>query len=201
MTARSRPRTVPHDSVAAAPIRTRRVSTPIGDVELVASTSGLRAIRFVDEPAAAAAEPGAHPSPSGSGGGDDVLDRVAYQLAEYFAGVRTRFDLPLDVVHGTAFQRSVWEALATIPFGVTWSYAQQASAVGRPRAVRAVGAANGRNPVPIVVPCHRVVGADGSLTGYAGGVARKRWLLDHERRIASASDADDRSRGAERSRP
>jgi methylated-DNA-[protein]-cysteine S-methyltransferase len=104
------------------------------------------------------------------------LPAVRAQLAEYFEGRRTTFDLPL-AVGGTAFQREVWSSLATIPYGDTWSYAKLAAEVGRPRAVRAVGLANGRNPVSIVVPCHRVVGADGALTGYAGGLAAKRWLL------------------------
>ena len=102
------------------------------------------------------------------------------QLGEYFAGERTRFDLALAPA-GTRFQRAVWAALRTIPYGETRTYTEQAVAVGRPSAVRAVGAANGRNPIAIVVPCHRVVGADGSLTGFGGGIDRKRWLLAHER--------------------
>jgi methylated-DNA-[protein]-cysteine S-methyltransferase len=109
------------------------------------------------------------------------LPAVREQLSEYFAGQRTSFDLPL-AVGGTVFQRDVWAALATIPYGGTWSYAKLAAEVGRPRAVRAVGLANGRNPVAVVVPCHRVVGADGALTGYAGGLPAKQWLLQHESR-------------------
>jgi len=105
------------------------------------------------------------------------------QLAEYFTGARTAFDLELDP-RGTAFQKRVWSALRDVEFGRTASYADIARAVGRPRAFRAVGATNGRNPIAIVVPCHRIVGSNGALTGYAGGVNRKRWLLDHERRIA-----------------
>lgn len=105
----------------------------------------------------------------------------ASQLAEYFAGRRTRFDLVL-LPHGSTFQLAAWDALTGIPFGSTMTYAEQARAIGRPRAIRAVGQANGRNPLAIVVPCHRVIGADGRLTGYAGGVDRKRWLLDHEQR-------------------
>lgn len=108
-----------------------------------------------------------------------ALPAVREQLAEYFAGQRTSFDLSL-AVSGTPFQRDVWSALATIPYGETWSYAKLAAEVGRPRAVRAVGLANGRNPVSIVVPCHRVVGSNGALTGYAGGLAAKEWLLAHE---------------------
>lgn len=108
-----------------------------------------------------------------------VVSRALSQLREYFAGTRTSFDLPLDL-EGTPFQVSAWKALATVPFGRTASYAQQASQIGRPTATRAVGAANGRNPVAIVLPCHRIVGANGSLTGFAGGLDTKRWLLDHE---------------------
>lgn len=112
---------------------------------------------------------------------DDGLPGVREQLASYFAGELTAFDLPL-AVRGTAFQQRVWAALREIPYGATTSYGELAGAIGRPSAVRAVGLANGRNPVSIVVPCHRVVGAGGALTGYGGGVERKRALLDLERR-------------------
>jgi methylated-DNA-[protein]-cysteine S-methyltransferase len=101
------------------------------------------------------------------------------QLDAYFAGERIRFDVPLNP-QGTPFQRSVWDALRAIPYGTTATYREIASAIGNPRAVRAVGLANGRNPISIVIPCHRVIGADGSLTGYGGGVACKRALLDLE---------------------
>lgn len=110
-----------------------------------------------------------------------VLCQAMAQLAEYFAGTRTQFDLPLDLQGGTAFQQSVWQALLAIPPGGTTSYGTLSQRIGRPSAVRAVGAAVGRNPVSIVVPCHRVVGADGSLTGYAGGLERKTALLQLER--------------------
>lgn len=105
---------------------------------------------------------------------------LAGQLTEYFRGSRTEFTLPLDP-SGTPFQLRVWEALRTIPYGTTASYRELASRIGQPAATRAVGLANGRNPLSIVVPCHRVIGADGSLTGYAGGLERKRTLLDLER--------------------
>jgi methylated-DNA-[protein]-cysteine S-methyltransferase len=111
-----------------------------------------------------------------------VLLAARRQLEEYFAGERVSFELPLEPA-GTPFQRTVWKALREIPLGVTWSYAQLARHVGRASAARAVGAANGKNPLSIVVPCHRVVGTDGALTGYAGGVTVKRWLLEHEQRI------------------
>ena len=109
-----------------------------------------------------------------------LLDRVSAELDEYFEGTRESFDIPL-APEGTDFQRRVWAVLETIPFGTTCSYAEVARKVGRPRAVRAVGAANGRNPISIIIPCHRVIGADGSLTGYGGGLPRKRWLLAHEK--------------------
>ena len=109
-----------------------------------------------------------------------VLREAAAQLRDYFAGRRTQFDLPLDLQSGTAFQQSVWQALLAIPSGRTTSYGDLSQRVGRPSAVRAVGAAVGRNPVSIVVPCHRVLGRDGSLTGYAGGLERKSALLGLE---------------------
>lgn len=104
------------------------------------------------------------------------------QLQRYFSGALREFDLPLDL-HGTPFQLEVWNALREIPFGETWSYRDLARRIGRPNAMRAVGAANGRNPVSIIVPCHRVIGADGSLTGYGGGLPRKQFLLAHEARV------------------
>jgi methylated-DNA-[protein]-cysteine S-methyltransferase len=110
---------------------------------------------------------------------DAAFDDVRTQLDEYFAGARTTFDLPLHMI-GNAFQRRVWEALLDIPCGETRSYGAVANAIGAPGAARAVGAANGQNPIALIVPCHRVIGADGSLTGYGGGLPTKRWLLDHE---------------------
>jgi methylated-DNA-[protein]-cysteine S-methyltransferase len=118
-----------------------------------------------------------------------VLDRARRQLEAYFAGRLTQFDLPLQLV-GTAFQRRVWAGLLQIPFGTTTSYCALAAKLGQPTATRAVGLANGRNPVSIIVPCHRVIGRDGSLTGYGGGIERKRWLLTHEAAIAAGSSAD-----------
>jgi methylated-DNA-[protein]-cysteine S-methyltransferase len=101
------------------------------------------------------------------------------QLTEYFAGTRREFDLPLRL-RGTEFQKRVWQELTEIPYGQTWSYGELAKRINNPSASRAVGLANGRNPISILVPCHRVIGADGSLTGYGGGLERKRWLLAHE---------------------
>ena len=154
------------------------IETPIGLLTLVASNVGLRAVLWPDDDPARVrlgerSEDAAHP----------VLAAAAAQLGEYFRGERTEFDLPLDPV-GTDFQRAAWDALRQIPFGTTISYGEQAAQMGDRRKARAVGAANGRNPLSIVVPCHRVVGATGSLTGFAGGVDTKAWLLTHEQRYA-----------------
>ena len=111
-----------------------------------------------------------------------VLRETARQLEEYFAGTRREFALPL-APRGTGFQQLVWRALTQIPYGVTRSYGELARAIARPSASRAVGAANGKNPIAIIVPCHRVIGANGTLTGYAGGLAAKQWLLAHEARF------------------
>jgi methylated-DNA-[protein]-cysteine S-methyltransferase len=117
-----------------------------------------------------------------------LLDRAARQLDEYFAGRRTEFDLPLGP-RGTGFQQLVWRALLAIPFGDTRSYGEQARTIGRPSASRAVGAANGKNPISIIVPCHRVIAGSGELTGYAGGMDAKRWLLEHERAVIATRHA------------
>jgi methylated-DNA-[protein]-cysteine S-methyltransferase len=114
-----------------------------------------------------------------------ILDNCRQQLEEYFAGTRREFDLPLQP-EGTEFQRSAWNVLRQIPYGSTLSYAEQAGRAGSPKASRAVGSANGRNPIAIIVPCHRVIGADGSLTGFGGGIDTKRWLLEHEQQVLSA---------------
>jgi AraC family transcriptional regulator of adaptative response/methylated-DNA-[protein]-cysteine methyltransferase len=110
---------------------------------------------------------------------NNLLDVLKKQLNEYFEGKRQEFTVPL-FVKGTEFQESVWRALQTIPYGSTFSYKQQAEAINRPKAVRAVANANGINKIPIIIPCHRVIGSDGSLTGYGGGLWRKKWLLDLE---------------------
>ena len=112
-----------------------------------------------------------------------LIKKAARQLREYFEGRRTVFDLPL-APQGTAFQQEVWRAVQAIPAGATRSYQEIAIQIGRPHAFRAMGAANGRNPIPIIIPCHRVIGHDGSLTGYAGGLEMKRYLLDLEKRYA-----------------
>jgi len=159
------------------PLVERSVPSPIGRLRLVASGAALVAI---DLPSAK----GARPLEARGARGHAILDRAAAQLAEYFRGARRVFDLPLGPA-GTPFQRAVWDEVALIPWGERRSYAEVALEIGRPRAVRAVGGANARNPLPIVVPCHRVVGSDGTLTGYAGGLAAKEWLLAHEGRTGS----------------
>jgi len=114
---------------------------------------------------------------------DELCNLAAKQLDEYFAGARIEFDLPLKTIKGTEFQKAAWQALTTIPYGETISYGEQAKRMNNPKAVRAVGGANGKNPFSIVVPCHRVIGANGTLTGYTGGMNRKEWLLDFERSV------------------
>lgn len=148
------------------------MSSPLGRLLLVAGSDGLRRILLPD--------PGGPVGPEACWHRDDEqLAAARGQLEEYFAGARQRFDLPL-APRGTPFQLAVLNALAEIPFGVTRTYGEIARRLGQPTASRAVGAANGRNPLAIVLPCHRVIGSDGSLTGYAGGLAAKRWLLRHE---------------------
>lgn len=158
----------------------RRIETPIGPMQLVASDEHIVEIRLPNRVEPTAAGEAAPTGSAAKRSAQRLLDRAAQQLLEYFAGRRSEFDLPLSP-RGTAFQRAVWRQLQLIPHGTTRSYGALASALGRPRAARAVGAANARNPHAVVVPCHRVVGQDGSLTGFAGGLEVKRWLLEHER--------------------
>ena len=154
------------------------LDTPLARIALSSDGRGLTAVHFLDGPRATT------PSPARPLCDDDVVAAARAQLQEYFAGVRRRFDLPLAPT-GTEFQRRVWEALGDIPFGTTTSYGALARRLGCPGGSRAVGAANGCNPLAIVVPCHRVLGASGHLTGYGGGVARKAALLDFERAVAA----------------
>jgi methylated-DNA-[protein]-cysteine S-methyltransferase len=151
-----------------------RLDSPVGRLDLIASDEALVAVLWESE----------RPDRVRLGPMADVPDHpilalTARQLGEYFAGTRKVFDIPLEF-RGPEFQRSVWRALLTIPFGETRTYGQIAQAIGRPTASRAVGAANGANPISIVAPCHRVIGADGSLTGFAGGMENKRLLLNLE---------------------
>ncbi|HEU5417592.1 MAG TPA: methylated-DNA--[protein]-cysteine S-methyltransferase [Streptosporangiaceae bacterium] len=168
---------------AAAPARTHvTIASPVGPLTLIAAGGGLAGLYM---------EVRRHgPGPAGLGvPGDPAAEpfaAAAAQLEAYFAGQLTRFDLPLSP-GGTEFQRQVWAALRQIPYGGTVTYGQLAAQLGRPAASRAVGLANGRNPISIVVPCHRVIGSDGSLTGYGGGLDRKRFLLDLEQRTAGTA--------------
>lgn len=155
------------------------IDTPIGPLELRTTGEALTSIYFTDKGSARAAR--------GDLDSDPVLRDTADQLNAYFAGDRTDFDLPL-APHGTDFQERVWSALTEIPYAETWSYAELARHIGLPTAFRAVGAANGQNPLPIVVPCHRVVGANGKLVGYGGGMERKRHLLELEAKVRVGRD-------------
>jgi methylated-DNA-[protein]-cysteine S-methyltransferase len=149
-----------------------RFDTPIGEMTVAADDAGLRHVLFPDNKYP--------PAGRGSWRHDaDALRAPREQLLAYFAGELSSFDLVLAPA-GTPFQMKVWTTLAAIPFGQTWSYGELARRIGEPRAVRAVGAANGRNPLPVVLPCHRVIGADGSLTGFGGGLPLKKFLLGHE---------------------
>jgi methylated-DNA-[protein]-cysteine S-methyltransferase len=177
------------------------IVTPVGALAVIASSWGVRAVLWPGQsrggfqarcspaqaippaPLPIVAEPAA------------ILAAAAEQLREYFAGERRAFDLPLDP-HGTAFQRAAWGVLRGIPFATTISYGEQACRLGDPRKARAVGAANGRNPIPIIIPCHRVIGADGSLTGFAAGVDHKAWLLGHEARFVRDMTPPDQSTGS-----
>ena len=150
------------------------VDSPVGRLLLAMDGQGLRHVHF--ETGRAALEPG-DDWERGAG----ALHEARTQLKAYFAGKLVQFDLPL-APHGTEFQQRVWLELVRIPFGETTSYGEIARRLGDVRATRAVGAANGQNPLPIIVPCHRVIGADGSLTGFGGGLPTKRFLLDHEQR-------------------
>lgn len=148
------------------------IDSPVGKLTLVADQGALTGVYFLEHTR--------RPAAADFGDRDDTgFEDATRQLGEYFAGIRTEFDLPLDP-HGDVFQKKVWALLREIPYGETRSYGQLAQQLGDPNLARAVGAANGQNPLSIVVPCHRVVGADGRLTGYAGGLERKAFLLELE---------------------
>ncbi len=142
------------------------VNTPLGSCLIEGDEAGVSKIWVLDEPAEATSVP-------------QSLQNAATQLEEYFAGARKQFDFKINP-QGTEFQKRVWDALLEIPFGTTTSYQALSVKLGDVKAIRAVASANGKNPLWIVVPCHRVIGSDGSLTGYAGGLWRKKWLLEHE---------------------
>ena len=147
-------------------METVRIKTPLGIAEIIGDENGIAKIAVTDDGIISESIP-------------IVLQEAVNQLNDYFEGKRTQFDLELNPI-GTPFQRKVWKTLTDIPFGKTKSYLEQAKIFGDVKAIRAVASANGRNPLWIVLPCHRVIGTDGSLTGYAGGLWRKKWLLEHE---------------------
>jgi len=159
-------------SAVAVALNYTFVETPIGSILVAGDDDAIHEIHFA----------GRKPQDDWTRN-DGALKYATAQLEAYFDGKRQTFDFPL-APRGTTFQLDVWGALQRIPFGETTTYASLAETIGRPRAVRAVGAANGANPIPIVIPCHRVIGSSGSLTGFGGGLDTKRWLLDHEARIA-----------------
>jgi len=168
---------------SAPPLLLHRYATPLGEMSALLSPRGLCLLEFSTATSRLAHEwravqryAGARPE----AGADERTRALGEQLEAYFAGGLRRFDVPLDLV-GTPFQQQVWHALLTIDYGQTWSYARQAAHIGRASATRAVAAANGQNKVSIVVPCHRVIGSNGQLTGYGGGLPRKQWLLALER--------------------
>lgn len=148
--------------------------TPIGTAKIVGDTSGIQSVSVLDGHIETSS-----PTP-------EFAKECIQQLDEYFAGNRTEFDLKLNP-QGTDFQLSVWNELLNIPFGKTRTYLEQTKQIGDPKAIRAVASANGKNPIWIIIPCHRVIGSDGSLTGYAGGIWRKKWLLDHESPVKQQS--------------
>jgi methylated-DNA-[protein]-cysteine S-methyltransferase len=167
-------------------LTSRQIPTPLGDMLALASSAGLCLLEFVDGTARLDKELAQVRAARGpaAGGVSAVLDQLQAELDGYFAGQRQCFDVPFDWV-GTPFQLRVWRALLAIPYGATWSYGQEARHINQSAAARAVAAANGQNKIAIVVPCHRVIGSSGALTGYGGGLPRKRWLLDLERQHAA----------------
>lgn len=148
---------------------TRIIKSPLGNIRISADGEGLTEVQFCNQSAK-------------KSGDNKIVAAAVRQLNEYFDGKRRQFDLPLNPP-GTEFQHRVWEELLTVKCGDTASYGAIANAIGKPTASRAVGAANGRNPIAIIVPCHRIIGTSGSLTGYAGGLQRKQWLLAHEQEM------------------
>lgn len=157
--------------------RFMRLDTPIGRLGIAATGTAITEILFMDGTGKGKTQPNTAWEPV-----DDIGLNAAQQLNDYFSGKRQTFNLPLQP-QGTEFQQQVWQALTSIPCGQTQSYQAIAQAIHRPKAMRAVGAANGRNPIPIIIPCHRVIGANGKLTGFGGGLPIKEWLLKHEQTL------------------
>ncbi len=147
--------------------QTAYYKTPIGTAKIVGDENGINAVTVIDDDLETSAEI------------PEILRDCVLQLTEYFNGSRSRFDLKLNP-QGTDFQKKVWKELLNVPFGKTRTYSEQTKQLGDVKAIRAVASANGKNPIWIIIPCHRIIGSDGSLTGYAGGIWRKKWLLEHE---------------------
>jgi methylated-DNA-[protein]-cysteine S-methyltransferase len=156
--------------------------SPIGLIEVGCTSDAVRSLNFVERQRETSTS-------------NAVVEKAVRQIKEYFAGDRREFDVPVDA-QGTPFQKAVWRRLLEIPYGRTASYRDIARSLGNPKAVRAVGGANGRNPIAIIVPCHRIIGSDGSLTGYGSGIWRKEWLLEHEG--WSAGDVRSKAQGVGR---
>lgn len=146
---------------------TAHIKTPIGIAKIIGDANGIQSISILNNTVAVSSQI------------PDSLQNCVLQLDEYFSGKRTEFTLKLNPI-GTDFQQSVWKELQKVPFGKTRTYLEQSKEIGDAKAIRAVATANGKNPIWIVIPCHRIIGSDGSLTGYAGGLWRKKWLLNHE---------------------
>ncbi len=169
-------------------LRVIYLESPVGLLRATADDEALHTLTFEEASTRAAEAARSYAAADGAvEGSNEILDRLAAQLDEYFAGTRREFDLPLQPA-GTEFQLAVWQVLRTIPYGSTISYGEQARRLGDINKSRAVGAANGRNPISIVVPCHRVVAGSGHLTGFGGGIENKGWLLAHERDVAGAEE-------------
>ncbi len=172
------------------PLAFGEVNTPLGTMLIASSAAGVVALSLPGQEAfwrRQHAPANAHGSPSARA--TTCTLQTAEELAAYFAGGLRVFTVPL-APRGTAFQRRVWQAVFAVPYGETRAYGAVAAAIGRPAAARAVGHANGSNPLPVIVPCHRLIGSDGSLTGYGGGLAMKRWLIEFERRNAAEATGD-----------
>ena len=159
-------------------LSTHRCDSPLGEMLAIWSPAGLCLLEFIGQGGVERERAQVEAARGGpaTDGRHPLADQLECELREYFDGQRQRFGIPLDLV-GTPFQRRVWQALLAIPYGSTWSYGQQARHIGQPSATRAVAAANGQNKISLIVPCHRVIGSNGTLTGYGGGLPRKQWLL------------------------
>ncbi len=174
--------------IAGTALAAQRFETPLGIMTAVADEEALYVLEFADR----GDRPGdidrllARTGWKVHEGASGPIESIRRELSEYFEGTRTSFETPI-AAHGTEFERSVWRSLREVPFGETRSYRDLAVELGRPTATRAVGRANGANPLPIVVPCHRIIGSNGTLCGYGGQLWRKQWLLDHERRASMAA--------------